>query len=191
MRSALLSLLLILSLPALAEIYKYTDAQGNTVFTNQPPEGVQADTVNLPPANTVNIRTPEPPPPLPDRQQGRQSPYQTLMLNGIPDDEALRANNGTFVVSAMLEPSLQPGHTLRFLLDGIPQGAPSPATSLQLNNIERGDHRLQVEVLSGERVVQRSDAIPFTIQRVNTSSPALRPPPPKPPVPPKPPKTAP
>ncbi|HCA63132.1 MAG TPA: DUF4124 domain-containing protein, partial [Pseudomonas sp.] len=37
MRSALFSLLFILSVPAFAEIYKYTDAQGNTVFTNQPP----------------------------------------------------------------------------------------------------------------------------------------------------------
>ena len=121
MRSALFSLLFILSVPAFAEIYKYTDAQGNTVFTNQPPEGVQADTVDLPPANTVNIRTPEPPPPLPDRQQNQQAPYQTLMLSGIPDAEALRANNGTFVVSALLEPPLQPGHTLRFMLDGASQ----------------------------------------------------------------------
>lgn len=180
MRSALFSLLFILSIPAFAEIYKYTDASGNTVFTNQPPEGVQADTVELPPANTVNIRTPEPPPPMPDHQQAQQAPYQTLILSGIPDAEALRANNGTFVVSALLEPSLQPGHTLRFLLDGIPQAVASPATSLQLNNIDRGDHRLQVEVLSGERVIQRSEAVPFTVQRVNTSSPALRPPPPKP-----------
>ncbi|KRW71568.1 hypothetical protein AO741_02180 [Pseudomonas sp. TTU2014-105ASC] len=180
MRSALFSLLFILSIPAFAEIYKYTDASGNTVFTNQPPEGVQADTVDLPPANTVNIRTAEPPPPLPDRQQTQQAPYQTLRVTGIPDEEALRANNGTFVVSALLEPQLQRGHTLRFLLDGIPQAAPSPATSLQLNNIERGDHRLQVEVLSGDRVIQRSEAELFTVQRVNTSSPALRPPPPKP-----------
>ncbi len=180
MRSALFSLLFILSVPAFAEIYKYTDEQGNTVFTNQPPEGVQADTVDLPPANTVNIRTPEPPPPLPDRQQNQQAPYQALMLSGIPDAEALRANNGTFVVSALLEPPLQPGHTLRFMLDGIPQAAPSPATSLQLNNVERGDHRLHVEVLSGERIIQRSEPVLFTVQRVNTSSPALRPPPPKP-----------
>ncbi|NIU63630.1 MAG: DUF4124 domain-containing protein, partial [Pseudomonas stutzeri] len=78
--------------------------------------------------------------------------------------------NGTFVVSALLEPPLQPGHTLRFMLDGIPQAAPSPATSLQLNNVERGDHRLHVEVLSGERIIQRSEPVLFTVQRVNTSS---------------------
>ncbi|HCA63133.1 MAG TPA: DUF4124 domain-containing protein, partial [Pseudomonas sp.] len=56
--------------------------------------------------------------------------------------------------------------------------------------VERGDHRLHVEVLSGERIIQRSEPVLFTVQRVNTSSPALRPPPPKPPVPPKPPKPA-
>ena len=98
----------------------------------------------------------------------------------LADAEALRANNGTFVVSALLEPPLQPGHTLRFMLDGIPQAAASAATSLQLNNVERGDHRLHVEVLSGERIIQRSEPVLFTVQRVNTSSPALRPPPPKP-----------
>ncbi|WP_278414071.1 DUF4124 domain-containing protein [Stutzerimonas kunmingensis] len=180
MRSALFSLLFILSLPAFAEIYKYTDAQGNTVFTNQPPEGVQADTVDLPPANTVNIRTPEPPPPLPDSQQTQSAPYQSLMLSGIPDEEALRANNGTFVVSALLEPPLRPGHSLRFVLDGIPQAAASVATSLQLNNVERGEHRLHIEVMSGEQVIQRSQPELFTVQRVNTSSPALRPKPPRP-----------
>ncbi|MBE7374353.1 DUF4124 domain-containing protein [Pseudomonas lopnurensis] len=175
MRSALFGLLLILTAPAIAEIYKYTDERGNTVFTNQPPEGVQADAVELPPANTVNIRTPEPPPPLPGEQPSGQAPYQTLIIAGIPDEEALRANNGSFVVSARLEPPLQRGHRLRFLLDGIPQAAASTDTSLQLNNVDRGEHRLQVEVLSGERVIQRSDPEHFTVQRVHTSSPALRP----------------
>ncbi|RCL50624.1 MAG: DUF4124 domain-containing protein, partial [Pseudomonas sp.] len=31
-----------------------------------------------------------------------------------------------------------------------------------------------------ERIIQRSEPVLFTVQRVNTSSPALRPPPPKP-----------
>ncbi|MCQ4306765.1 DUF4124 domain-containing protein [Pseudomonas stutzeri] len=184
MRIALFGLLLILSVPALAQIYKYTDDKGNTVFTNQPPDGVAADEVKLPPANTVNIKTPEPPPPLPDDQQGeQQQPYRSLTIGGIPDEQALRANNGTFVVTAQLDPPLRRGHQIRFLLDGIPQAGPSSNTSLQLSNVDRGTHLLQVEVLAGGQVVQRS-AEEFTVQRVNTSSPALRPPPaPKPPKP--------
>lgn len=172
MRTALFSLLLLLSVPALAQIYKYTDDKGNTVFTNQPPEGVAADEVKLPPANTVNIRTPEPPPPLASDQQGeRQQPYQTLAIGGIPDEEALRANNGTFVVTAQLEPLLQRGHRILFLLDGIPQAAPSTATALQLNNVDRGTHVLTVEVLAdNDQVIQRAEQ-QFTVQRVHTSRP--------------------
>ena len=175
MRIALFSLLLLVAASAHAEIYKYTDDKGNTVFTNQPPEGVAADTVDLPPANTVNIRTPEPPPPLEQEtdRQGSEQPYRSLSIGGVPDEQALRANNGTFVVNAQLDPPLKQGHQVRFLLDGIPQAAPSSNMSLQLNNVDRGTHLLEVEVLSGEQVVQRS-AEQFTVQRVNTSSPARR-----------------
>lgn len=173
MRHALFGLLLILSAPAIAEIYTYTDAQGNTVYTNQPPEGVGAERVELPPPNTVDIQTPSAPASLPADAEAGQ-PYRSLALSGIPDEAALRANNGTFVVSAELDPPLQRGHQLRFVLDGIPQAAASQATSLQLNNVERGEHRLQVEVLSNGRVIQRSEPAVFTVQRVHTSSPALR-----------------
>ena len=174
MRIALFSLLLLAMTSALAQIYKYTDDKGNTVFTNKPPEGVAVDTVDLPPANTVNIRTPKPPPPLAPEQEGDQQPYRSLSIGGIPDAQALRTNNGTFIVTAQLDPPLKPGHRIRFLLDGIPQAAPGSDTSLQLNNVDRGTHLLEVEVLSGDEVVQRS-AEEFTVQRVNTSSPALRP----------------
>jgi hypothetical protein len=175
MRIALFSLLLVLMAPAMAQIYKYTDDKGNTVYTNQPPEGVKADTVDLPPANTVNIKTPEAPPPLADEQSGgdRQQPYRSLSIGGVPDEQALRANNGTFVVNAQLDPPLKQGHRVRFLLDGDPQGEPSSGTALQLTNIDRGTHMLQVEVLDGDQVLQSAQE-QFTVQRVHTSSPARR-----------------
>ena len=175
MRIALFSLLLVLMAPAVAQIYKYTDDKGNTVYTNQPPEGVNADTVDLPPANTVNIRTPEPPPPLANEQSGgdQQQPYRSLSIGGIPDEQALRANNGTFVVTAQLDPPLRQGHRIRFLLDGDPQGEPGRGTALQLTNVDRGTHMLQVELLDGNQVVQRTEE-QFTVQRVHTSSPARR-----------------
>jgi hypothetical protein len=175
MRIALFSLLLIFMAPAMAQIYKYTDDKGNTVFTNQPPEGVEADAVDLPPANTVDIKTPEAPPPLANEQsdERQDQPYQSLTIGGIPDEQAMRANNGTFVVNAQLNPPLKQGHKVRFLLDGVPQAEPSSATSLQLTSVDRGTHLLEVEVTSGEQVVQRATE-QFTVQRVHTSSPARR-----------------
>ncbi|TLX54292.1 DUF4124 domain-containing protein [Stutzerimonas nosocomialis] len=186
MRALLASLMLLAALPAAAQIYKYTDANGNTVFTNQPPDGVSAESVELPPTNTVDIKTPAPPPPLPsDSERAKAAaPYSQLALVGIPDEEALRANNGTFSVGVSLEPALRPGHSLRLLLDGQPYGQPSNVPMLQLVNVDRGEHSLAVEVLADGRSIQQSAPETFTIQRVNTSSPALRPKP-TPPAPPK------
>ena len=54
---ALLLSLLLISLAATAQIYKTTDEQGNVVFTDQPPEGVEREEVELQRTNTA------PPPP--------------------------------------------------------------------------------------------------------------------------------
>ena len=98
-------LLLALALPVSAQIYKYTDANGNAVFTNQPPSGVQSEEVKIQQPNTVKVA---PSKPL-DSDSGStdeqaQDAYERLELTNIPDEEALRANNGTFSVEVAIEP---------------------------------------------------------------------------------------
>lgn len=181
MRPLLACLLLALALPASAQIYKYVDANGNTVFTNQPPDGAAAESVNLPPTNTVEMQTPSTPAGNDDTSTQSAAPYSALSLTGIPDDEAMRANNGTFVVGVNIQPRLQPGHQLRLILDGEPYGQAGNVPSLQLTNVERGEHSLAVAIVAGERIVQQSATETFTVQRISTNSPA-RPPvtPPRP-----------
>ncbi|MGQ7816842.1 DUF4124 domain-containing protein [Metapseudomonas furukawaii] len=180
MRPLLAALLLALALPAVAQIYKYTDANGNTVFTSQPPDGTPSEAVELPPTNAVQAQPPSTPVAEPQPTERQASPYEVVELTDIPGDEALRANNGTFSVGVRLVPRLMPGHSLRLTLDGQPYGQPTNVPRLQLVNVERGQHSLAVDVLSGTKVVQSSAAVSFTLQRVNTSSPALRPPAPTP-----------
>jgi hypothetical protein len=180
MRLLTACLLCTLALPAAAQIYKYTDSNGNTVFTNQPPEGQAAESVELPPTNTVQPQQPVVTE-QPKENAQDQAAYGRLALTDIPDDEALRANNGTFTVGVDIEPRLLPGHSLRLLLDGQPYGQPSNVPRLQLTNIDRGEHSLAVEVISGDKQVQQSPAVTFTVQRVSTNSPArVQPTPPKP-----------
>ncbi|WP_349618455.1 DUF4124 domain-containing protein [Azotobacter salinestris] len=167
MRSILSGLLLLLALPAGAEIYKYLDANGNPVFSNQPPEGVAAEKVELPAPSIVT-----PPPPAPAdaakrKEQAAEAHYSRLELTGIPDGESLRANNGSFSVDVAIEPMLRPGHSLRLLLDGQPYGQPGRVTRLQLVNVDRGEHSLAVEVLAGDRALQQSAPLVFTVQRVH------------------------
>ncbi|WP_095167347.1 DUF4124 domain-containing protein [Pseudomonas sp. Irchel 3H3] len=158
---------LLIALPAAAQIYKYTDADGNTAYSNQPPDGVKAQPVELPPLNSVE----RPPPPTmsTDANSSKQprSAYELLQLTGLPTDEALRANNGTFTVSVLIKPRLQAPHVLRLLLDGQPYGQPSNVPILQLANIDRGEHSLAVQVINEEDVLQQSPSVTFTVQRVH------------------------
>lgn len=181
MRLLVTSLLLSLTLPVSAQIYQYKDANGNTVYTNQPPQGQDAKQVQLPPTNSVEMSTPKTSESTAPTEQASGAHYATLALTDLPSDEALRANNGTFSVRVEITPKLAPGHRLRLLLNGKPYGQASNSTRLQLTNIDRGEHSLAVEVLSGGQSIQQSSPVTFTVQRVNTQSPALRPKPtPKP-----------
>jgi hypothetical protein len=68
-------LLFAASLPAMAQIYEYTDANGNKAFTNQPPDGsLNAQPVEVSPINVVDVpdTLKAPQPPAPTQQAGNQ-----------------------------------------------------------------------------------------------------------------------
>lgn len=176
MRQCLALLLLVFALPAAAQIYKYTDASGNTAYSNQPPNGTKAETVELPPLNSVETVVPAAPPPLPATQNQNQNQqtaatYQVLALKDLPQDEALRANNGSFTVGVAIEPRLQPGHLLQLIVDGTPYGQPTNIPRLQVMELERGEHSFSVQVLDNQRSIQQSETVNLTVQRVHVGRP--------------------
>jgi hypothetical protein len=162
-----LFILLLIALPAAAQIYKYTDAAGNTAYSNQPPDGVKAQPVELPPLNSVERQAPPTPPAQATSGEQPRSAYEVLELTNLPTTEALRANNGTFTVNVLIKPRLQGPHLFRLLLDDQPYGQPSNVPILQLVNIDRGTHSLAVQVIDGEDIVQQSPTMTFTVQRVH------------------------
>jgi hypothetical protein len=161
-------LLLSLAFPVMAQIYKYTDADGNTGYSNQPPDGVTAQPVELPPLNSVESQPPRKPgPPAKARDSEQPHTYEALELTGLPTTEALRANDGTFTVNVLIKPRLQGAHLLRLWLDDQPYGQPGNVPILQLVNIDRGQHRLAVQVIDGDTVIQQSPTVTFTLQRMH------------------------
>lgn len=163
-----LFILLLVTLPVAAQIYKYTDAAGNTAYSNQPPDGVKAEPVELPPLNSVERQAPPAPPVETSSRERPLGAYEVLELTNLPTSEALRANNGTFTVNVLIKPRLQGPHLFRLLLDDQPYGQPSNVPILQLVNIDRGTHNLAVQVIDGENVVQQSPSVTFTLQRIHT-----------------------
>lgn len=167
MRPMLMLVLLASAGPAMAGIYKYTDANGNTAYSNQPPDGVAAQPVELPPLNSIEPQAPSAQPAQAPTGEQPRSAYEVLELTDLPTTEALRANNGTFTVGVLIKPRLQGSHLFRLLLDDQPYGQPSNVPSLQLVNIDRGTHSLAVQVISGDSVIQQSPTVAFTVQRVH------------------------
>lgn len=166
MRSLLVYLLLITAMPADARIYRYTDADGHPAYSDQPPAGAPSQTIELAPPNRaeahkVEARTASGP------ADSLRAVYDVLELEGMPNTGVIRANDGTFTVEVRLQPRLLPSHRLRLLLDGQPYGQSTNAPSLQLVNIDRGEHQLAVQVLDGENLLQQSPSVTFTLQRAH------------------------
>ena len=177
MRLVTVLMLLVAALPASAQIYQYTDEKGNRVFTDQPPFGVEATSVNLPPINAA------PKEPSADNFNATDStessntntaaaPYSQLELSGLPVDQAIRANNGNFSVQVAITPQLSPNHRLQLLIDGQPYGSAGSSTHLHVENIDRGEHRIAVQVVAGNKVLQSSPEQVIAVQRVHLGNPA-------------------
>ncbi|RLQ23527.1 DUF4124 domain-containing protein [Seongchinamella sediminis] len=145
------------ALPALAQIYKTTDAEGNVVFTDQPPAGGSgAEAVELPRTNT----TPPPPVMAPVRpgapQQQEAATPVSVSISSPADETTIPKGGGIFEVVAAPTPGLAPGQTLQLLLDGQPHGAPQTSKRWKLENVLRGPHDLVVRLLDSNGAVLAS-----------------------------------
>ncbi|GAB7528132.1 DUF4124 domain-containing protein [Pseudomonas sp. 3A(2025)] len=171
MRRYLACLLLLICVPAMAQIYKYTDANGNPAFSNQPPDGAKAEAVELKPLNSVEAQRPAAPVSNPVQNPAEQPVYQRLELTDLPGDATVRANDGTFTLNVAVEPRLQSGHRLQLLVDGSPYGQASNLPKLQVVNLARGEHSFAVVVQDARGVIQQSPNVTLSIMRVAAGRP--------------------
>lgn len=179
MRKALLPLLLV-TVPVIAQpIYSYKDNNGNIVYTNQqPPANTQAEEVKLPKIQTMPAEN------LPkalkketennSQPNNKQPTISNVVISGIPSDEALRANNGTFTVTVSLNTadsvtSLPATYLYALLLDGKLYAGPQADPKFILANIDRGTHSIQAQVVKNGQIVATSNVETFTLQRVKVN----------------------
>ncbi|TER22644.1 DUF4124 domain-containing protein [Pseudomonas aeruginosa] len=161
------ALLLCLACAAQAGVYTYIDAEGNRVYTDQPPSGRKAQRVELAPGNSVappGIRYRPPAAPL----EVKPPAYQLLRILFPEPDATLRANSGDVIVTVTSEPALLPGHRYRLPLDGKPAGVPGRSPVFPLKNLDRGTHQVAVEIIDGDGMtVESTPSQPFHLHRVS------------------------
>jgi hypothetical protein len=150
---------------AATTVYRSIDAQGNVVFSDQPPgPGEAAETLEITEPATFDAPASNPAAPGADAEgwdwdmeagePADQTPfvYAALAIVAPANDEGLRDNAGNVTIVAGVEPDLRPGHLLEILLDGavVSSGAGNTAT---LTEVERGTHTLEARILDDQGTV--------------------------------------
>jgi hypothetical protein len=175
----ILSILMLCCLPliATAGVYKWVDPDGTVHYGDTPREG--AEEIHVAPPQTYT------PAPLPSFSPRPEAPvpvpaYTRFELTAPADDGTVRDNTGAISVSFAVEPALkvEQGHRLVVLLDGQ-AGAPTLETTVTLENVDRGTHTLQGQIIDANgKVLITSSSIKVHLHRQSVMMPHRAPPPP-------------
>ncbi len=166
-------LLLVPALAAGGEIYRSTDEQGNTLFTDEPPSD-DASPVTLDPLTTVPANEAPPQfrdPNEPEADESQQvAGYAEIEVSYPPADQAVRHNGGMVPFRVGLQPegkSLEQGHRIEILLDGDVRGS-GASQQISVSPVDRGTHTVVARVVdaSGKPLVA-SSPIDFHLLRAS------------------------
>jgi hypothetical protein len=158
--------LLAVAAAAAQEAYRWVDEDGVVHYSDRPQEGAEA--IELPSPNVATTRrVPRPAAESqPDEEPGgnQEAGYSSIEIVSPSAEETLWNIEGVLNVSVALEPGLQPGHQVRAYFDGEMQ--PVSGTSFQLQEVWRGVHNIQVEVVDATgKVMIRSQPSRFYVQQ--------------------------
>ncbi len=163
----LAALMVVVSFPAAAEVYRQVDENGNVTFTDEPGKG--AETIKVKPVTTVTLPKlkdlPEEDNAEESQRQEQQAGYQSIQFNAPTDEEAFWSGSGDITFSVSSTPALRQGHKYEVTLDGQIVGQSADGT-VSVQNVYRGTHQAQVSVVDSQgRPVQQGETISFTIHR--------------------------
>jgi hypothetical protein len=161
----IISLALCFGVWAQDRVYKRVNPDGSVEYSDQPLQG--AEVMKVPKGSTFT---------MPETATSTAAPadstpedtgvtYDSLEITEPANDKAIRSNEGKVTALARVTPELASNHRFRWSLDGeIVQDVNSP--ELRLNNIDRGSHTLQAEIIDADgNVVISSETITFHLMR--------------------------
>jgi hypothetical protein len=164
-----LALLLVASAAlAEAQAYRWVDENGVVHYSDRPQAGAEevelesAPAISIPPRRTAIAARPAP---VEDAEDADAVfGYESLTVASPGAEETLWNIGGVLDVNLNLQPALRTGHQLRVYFDGNPQTV--NGTRFQLQEVYRGVHNLQAEVLdqAGELMI-RSQPSRFYVQQ--------------------------
>ena len=145
--SLILLPLLLLCGPVAAEIYRYTDSQGNTIFTDDPPKNVGAKPVTIKPTLTYPAtRSPLPINKGSGKSENKADLYQQLSIIN-PEPEQTFRNPESITIKLNSQPGLASGHSYRLLINGLPYSQ-SQQPTFTIEQPDRGSLSLTAQIIT-------------------------------------------
>jgi len=143
-----------------AEIYKWTDRNGNVHFSDKPHPG--AEEIILPKTQTYS--SPAAPhtdtPVAKEESEDEKSAYETFTIAQPEDQVTIRSPQGYVSILIDLKPELRPGDKLQILVDGTPIDKPRATTVFALQDVHRGSHTLAAQLSDAKgNIVGTTDPI--------------------------------
>mgnify|MGYP001815087662 CR=1 FL=1 len=161
----LLSLTLCFGVWAQDRVYKRVNPDGSVEYSDQPIEG--AEVMKVPKGSTFTMPegSPRKAASTDTKPEEPKVVYDSLEITRPVNDEAIRSNEGKITALARVVPALDANHRFRWNMDGSAvKDVNSP--ELRLNNLDRGTHTLQAQIVDADgKVVISSDTISFHMMR--------------------------
>jgi hypothetical protein len=168
---------LLLSGAAAGEIYKIVDADGNVIYTDQPPsDGAQP--MELPGLSIVESVRKEPK--AARRPAASEDPevtsirdlrrgYRDFAIVSPAPEETLWGTDNSVVVTWDTQYQLQPDMKVTFYVDGEPRATTTEA-SIKVEQLDRGEHRVHAELWDARnRKIATAEPVTFYIQQYSVN----------------------
>ena len=146
-RTILILLGLLAAAAAFADTWTWTDEEGVVHYSDRPHPGATRISIDEPNTSASLASNRSSDATDPNVEEAAEGPfrYESFEITSPAAEETLWNIEGVLSVSLSLSPGLQPGHQVRVYFDGTPQIV--GGTSFQLQEVYRGVHNLQAEVL--------------------------------------------
>ncbi|KXF82523.1 DUF4124 domain-containing protein [Enterovibrio coralii] len=157
-----------ISAPSVAgSYYRWVDENGVVHFSDSPPEvslELEIELKDIPLSTSPQVVAPPSPdaPPVPPEPEA-PSATDVLLLSPL-DEETIRNNEGNISLSLTTDLPLGKGQSVRAVIDGKAQKA-QQGLSIELNNVDRGEHAIKVQLLQDGKVIATSKSVTVFLHR--------------------------
>lgn len=145
------------------KVYKYTDKDGNPVFTDEPTKN--AEELDIKPVHTIPAI---PVPKASPKDSGKEATfkYDSIQITAPKNEENFINQGGNVTVHVSLTPALRSGDRTQLMLNGTPKGNASTTTSFPLLNLPRGEYLATVVILDAENnEIGHSNSVTFFVRQ--------------------------